>query len=324
MEIWINNDTFKNDILAKNPSDHEELYNGFRCKLNDAFISWVFQDSKLKIYFDFDENKKNLYRKFLSIQFTHPYENIGQIFHEMVFIPTLFFYPDDVSIIHGSAVQNNDDKAILIGGTGGVGKTSLELSMIQNNNYKFLADDISIIDKNSNLWPNYSFPKIYRYNTQNKEEIEKKLLKNRGFLDRFQWNIFKLYPKKPIRRRINPKEFYDEKIGIKSKLSDYFILFKGNFKEFNIKNISAEKAAELNLDIIKAEYSTFLKHIYWHRINRAVLKDKLILDEETILKKWLELQKKAFKKCNCNLVEIPLKYGITDIEEKMSSILKDR
>lgn len=322
MEIWINNDNFKKNIVAKNPSDHEELQNGFRCKLDDAFITWIFKDRKLKIYFDFNENKKNLYRKFLSIQFTHPYENIGKIFHELVFIPTLFFFPDDISIIHGSAVQTNNDKAVLIGGTGGVGKTSLELSLIQKNNFKFLADDICIIDKNSNLWPNYAFPKIYRYNTQNNEELEKKVLKNRGFFDRFQWHFFKLFPNKPIRRRINPKIFYNNKLGVKSKLSDYFILFKGNFKKFNIRDISAEKAANLNLEIIKAEYSMFLKHIYWHRINRSVLKDELILDEEAILKKWLVLQKKVLKKCSCNLVEIPLKFSIIDLEKKMLSIFK--
>jgi hypothetical protein len=323
VEIWINNDNFKRNILTKNPSDHEEIQNGFSCKLNDAFITWVFKNKKLKIYFDFNENKKDIYRKFFSIQYTHPYEDIGQIFHELVLIPTLFFYPDDISIIHGSAVQTKEKKAVLIGGTGGVGKTSLELSLIQKNNFKFLADDITIIDKNTNLWPNYAFPKIYRYNTQNREEIEKKVLKNRGFFDRFQWNFFKLFPNKPIRRRINPKLFYDNKIGDRSKLTDYFILFKGNFKDFSMRKISAEKAAFLNLEIVKVEYLMFLKHIYWHRINRAVLKDELILDEETILKKWLELQKKALKKCNCNLVEIPINYNIVDIEEKMLSILKD-
>ena len=121
-------------------------------------------------------------------------------------------------------------KYLVVEGIIGVGKTSLELSMIQKNNFKFLADDVCLIDKNSNIWPNYAFPKIYRYNTQNKQEIEKKILKNRGYIDRFQWHFFKLFPNKPIRRRINPKIFYDNKVGVKSKLSDYYIFSKVTLK----------------------------------------------------------------------------------------------
>lgn len=281
-------------------------------------ISWIIANNKeLNIYINFNENNKNFIKKFKGIQYSYPYEDIGQIFHELVLIPSLFFFPDDISIIHGSAVQTINDKTLLIGGTGGVGKTSLELSMIHYNNFKFLSDDISIIDKDFNIWPNYAFPKIYRYNTVNKKEIEKKLLKNRKILDKFQWNFFKLFPNKPIRRRVDPRIFYDNKIGDKSELSNYFILFKGNYNDFNIKEISPEKAANISIEIIKTEYSVFFKHIFWHKINRMLLEDKIIIDEKIILKKWFDLQKKVFNKCTCNLVEIPLNYNIIDLEKKM-------
>jgi len=271
---------------------------------------------------EIDENKKSLFQKFIGRQYTHPYENIGQIFHELVIIPTLFFYPDELSIIHGSALELKDKKGIIIGGTGGVGKTSLELLLISKVKSKFLSDDITIIDKAGYIWPNYAYPKIYRYNTVGKKSLEKKVLQDRGFLDKVQWNFIKFFPDRPSRRRVNPKTFYDEKIGFRTKVSDYFILFRGNYKDFDIRKISSEEAAKINLEIIKTEYSMFFKHLFWHKVNRSILNDEQLIDADLVLSKWYSLQKKVLSSCRCNLVEIPMDSDISELEEKMLSYLK--
>ena len=71
-------------VLSKNPLIHEELEGGFRCRFSSATVTWIVKNDGLHVYLTFDENKKSWGRKLRSIQYTHPYENIGQIFHELI------------------------------------------------------------------------------------------------------------------------------------------------------------------------------------------------------------------------------------------------
>ena len=181
-----------------------------------------------------DENQRSFIQKYNGIQHTHPFEDIGRIFHELVLIPSLFFFADSIALIHGSALETKNNDSIIIGGAGGVGKTSLELFLIFNKNLKFLADDIVIVDKDKFVWPNYAYPKIYGYNTKENKDLEKKVLQKRGVLDKAQWLFKKSLTGRPVRRRVNPKIFYNGSISNGSKLSDYFILFRGDYKDFEI------------------------------------------------------------------------------------------
>jgi len=314
--LGINDNSFEKKILSKNPSIHEEIENGFSCKFGETEISWLKKGEKIYINMVFDENKKNFLQKLMSIQYTHPFENIGQIFHELVLIPTLFFYPADLSIIHGSALETKDNKAIIIAGTGGVGKTSLELSLIFKNQSKFLSDDIVFVDKNCYIHPNYSFPKIYGYNTIGKKNLEQRILEKRSAFDKIQWNFSKIFLNRPIRRRVNPKVFYNDKISKGLELTNYYFLFRGNYSDFSFENISAETAAKINIEIIKTEYSAFLNHLHWHKTNRLAAKEKILIDAEQVLSKWHELQKNILGQCKCYLLKIPLNAEISEIEKK--------
>ena len=82
----------------------------------------------------------------------------------------------DLSLIHASGVVLSNGKAILLGGTGGIGKTSLELELCLNEKASFLTDDIAVIDKEGFLWPNLSFPKIYGYNLAGNKALKRQLL----------------------------------------------------------------------------------------------------------------------------------------------------
>jgi len=304
-------------ILARNPLTHEEFENGFSCNFGQAIVTWIKKKDGLYVNLTFDENKKSLIRKFRSIQYTHPFENIGQVFHELVLIPTLFFFPEELTIIHGSALESEEkNKAIVISGTGGVGKTALELFLIFEKKLKFLADDITILDKNCYVWPNYAFPKIYGYNVLDDKVIEKKLLQHRGIFDKGQWHIIKKkFSPHRVRRRVNPYVFYNQQVSTGSLLSKLFILFRGKYKDFFIENVSVNEAVEINLEIMKSEYTTFFKHLYWHKINRAIMQTKTMIDADCILHKWSELQKKVLKNCDCYLVKIPLKSKLMELRK---------
>jgi serine kinase of HPr protein (carbohydrate metabolism regulator) len=79
---------------------------------------------------------------------------------------------DDVIVIHGSSVYNNNTGYVFTG-SGGSGKTAISTSLISEKNYKFIADDITFLSKDGRLYGNFEFPKIYHYNVK-KIPISKK------------------------------------------------------------------------------------------------------------------------------------------------------
>ena len=300
------------------------MENGFRCRFSSATVTWIVRNDGLHIHLTFDENKKSWRRKLRSIQYTHPYEDIGQVFHELIVTPTLLFFSDDLVIIHGSALENGKGRAIVIGGTGGVGKTFLEISLIFERDFKFLADDMVFIDKNGYVWPNYAFPKIYAYNVLGDEVAERKVLQDRGFLDVLQWHLKKRISPFRVRRRVNPRIFYDGKISRGSKISDLFILFRGKYDCFSYENISVTEAADISLEIMKNELYVFFKHLLWHKVNRLLMRAEKIIDVNRILSKWKRLYEKILDGCGCYLVKVPLESKPVELKRWFFLFLEDK
>jgi len=123
-----------------------------------------------------------------------------------------------ISIIHGSAIQNNSKKAFLFSAQGGAGKTSIAINALDTN-YQYLGDDTVIVFEDKvynfirplNIFSyNYS-PKI-RKNMPYKKQIElffKNLLKYIGI------NLV---------TKVDPRQLFPESIGRSGGLSKLFIL----------------------------------------------------------------------------------------------------
>ena len=95
-------------------------------------------------------------------------------FCSCLLITMLFF--GNVLPIHGSAIISENKNVFIFSGTGGIGKTFLEMSFILKDNYGFFADDIVLIGDNCSAFANYAFPKIYQYNVkQQTRQIFKKM-----------------------------------------------------------------------------------------------------------------------------------------------------
>jgi hypothetical protein len=320
--ISINSPNKEVELLSRNPSAHARLNKGFSCDFGRSYVTWRKEGGIVYVDFSFDEYRTSWLSKFLDIQYNHPFEYIGQVFHEIVLVPTLFFFPHEVTLIHGSALETPEGKAILFAGTGGVGKTSLELELVLRGKHKFLADDICILDQKGNLWPNYAFPKIYGYNTIGNRGTETKLLQGRGILDRLQWSLKLKRSSYGVRRRVNPKVFYGGKIGKGSRLSKIFFLFRGQYSHFSVEPIlSAERVATMNVEIIKAEYGKVFEHLHWHKFNSVATGSETVLDVSDLWDSWYRLQTKIFNSCHCYLIRIPLKSTVAELKDWVSSIL---
>jgi hypothetical protein len=119
-----------------NPSSHHHLDDGFQASYGSADVRFRLREGRLvRVEFALKPDPKRLLRwiaRWRNIQFSTKSEAIGQIFHELVLLPAIYFDRDRF-LIHAAGVEAPTGGVTLIGGTGGVGKTSLEIELCRNH-----------------------------------------------------------------------------------------------------------------------------------------------------------------------------------------------
>ncbi len=292
-----------NNTFSTSPSIHKSFPDGFLTifwggeilyKKNEIFISL--------------SKKKNFLKKFLNIGFRNSIENAGQILHELILVPLIFFN-NSKALVHASSVKNiKNNKTILFGGTGGVGKTSLELMLCRELNFSFISDDIAVVSDDNYVYPNLSYPKIYSYNVVGNIDIKKILFKNRTVMDKLQWEFlrFALGPSK-VRRAIAPNEIFNSIENKKNKIDEYYILIKtSSVDKITFEEIDDYEAGKLTLDIIRNEYHPVFQHIIWHEYNARIMGFDPIIRIDELFSTWLNTYQHIFKSVQSKIIKIPV------------------
>lgn len=222
----------------------------------NSLIAIVRNEEILKAFFCIVPHRNFIFKlgqRWLSNQFTIREEYIGQIFHENVLLPAMTCL-DDVLPIHGAAFKYNDI-TFLIGGKGGVGKTSIELRLCFHRGASFIADDMAILYKGQ-LSPNLSYPKIYRYNLVGETALHKKLFSSLSWLRKLHWSLYPALLRKEPRIRINPLQHYKIEDGGQIQ---YYIIVSRTDKEgvFAHSPMNIKDAAELTSAIMQHELKPF-------------------------------------------------------------------
>jgi len=305
------------EFAYNNPRIHFEFEDGFGFDINFCKIKLNLTNKPLYVEILVKNKAKgilNFVKRFLNYEFnTQPVW--GQILHELIFVPMCYLY-DDIAPIHCSGIKNNNG-AFLFGGTGGVGKTSILLTLSKRGDISFVNDDIGIISKDGFVYPNYAFPKIYAYNTKNNAYIEKELLKNKTLANKLQWRIIKNINPSKVRRRIKPDKLYSIDKKQVFNLDSYFIFNIGLFDDIRIKPISVETAATATLEIFKSEYSIINRHFFWHKFNSVINANKIKLDLDSVFKTWHCIYLNAFKNVNLYVINVPQRITQSEFTEKM-------
>ena len=307
--------------VANNPKQHFYYKNVIHIKEKLTEVAFVFsgQAEVTHIYFKLvtaPNAFRKITRKWLNMQFTNRVENIGQIFHENILIPLSFFLPN-VAPVHASGFQYKD-KTYLLGGTGGVGKTTLELLFCMQKNASFITDDIAVISNTAQVFPNYNYPKIYGYNLTGNTELKQKTFKKAGILNKIHWKLHqKLFGINKVRRKISPFTLYDSVVQKPTQLTDYFILFKKEVPKIKKEPINLENTIQATIAVILTEYSYFFNQLKWHEFNATVLNAQPIITVEKLQNKWQNNLAVALKNCNNKRIEIPLNIKHKDYQMEM-------
>lgn len=317
--------TFKDntEALSSNPSLIGVCNKGFYQNLGYAKLFWDLSELNnntigVKIIVPKSENSvfKRSIRRFLSIGYEVFPENIGQVMHELVFVPTTFFFQDKV-LIHGSCLHNNKaNSTVIFGGTGGVGKTSSLLEMGKDKNWVFLSDDIVVIDENRVIYPNYAYPKIYAYNTLDDKELERSIQNEKSLTSNLQWKLKKKRNPASV-RRITPNLLYKTEYA-ELPLKTNLFLFRGKYDgDITVEKINSLKSSLLEENIIFPEYEAVFKFIKWYEYNADALGIETKVKFEDILLRYRQMYNKIFTSTENYIVKIPSEMNHTTFKSKM-------
>lgn len=208
------------------------------------------------------------------------------------------------SYIHASSFQKGD-QAVAVIAWGGIGKTTAMLKLVMEDNWKFLSDDLGVIDEEGFLYRTPKKMQIYAYNLEGESILKDSLLKNRLLLDRMNWQ-YKKYKKgkKGVRRRVSAEELFgNESIACKAKLTNAFFIERADNKEFSSKPITVRELAERSSKTVMSEIDPY------HKIETAVYsvqKQSLIPRYQDLLKNTEHILLNAFEHVQPVLIKIPL------------------
>jgi len=311
-------------VLANNPAIHREFEDGFAADFGPALVRWHWGTSPVRVTWISPSQERSWRQKLRNIQYTHPYEQVGQVFFELVLIPTLqLFYHQHLLLLHGSALADNKTGAAMIfGGTGGVGKTSLELSMA-GHGYDFMADDICLVDADGILHANFAWPKIYGYNTLNDKNIRERIFQNRSGMDKLFWGLrMRRLGGGKVRRRVDPAGFFNGAVRQQARLQTYYILFRDDGDTLSVRPIQAEDAVEMSLNILNAEYTILYRHLFWHQANRIGLSQEPFVTQAHLFESWRKLGLNILKDVKSYLVHVPMNTSATDLRAHFQQWVK--
>jgi hypothetical protein len=310
---------------AINPKSHITVKNGFISKQKNWEIYYHKNNTnllKVNIYVKDKLTLKKKLVKFINMQYTNLFEGFGQTLHELILVP-LNYFDSDKFILHSSSFKSPSGKAIAIGGTGGVGKTSLELLFCYENQYQFLSDDIAVLDKKGYIHPNLSWPKIYGYNLENNTKLKREILNSESLGSKIHWSLHSRFRGvNKVRRRINPTVSYSHE-SYKTKLDYYFILNKGTESKLRLEKISSEKSTQISIDIISAEYYVFHNQLEWHTYNSSVLETEPIVSLKEVKNNWKINMLDVFNKVNCYIIHIPQNLDHAEFLKQIERMIKD-
>jgi hypothetical protein len=319
--IRINPPNEETPVVARNPQLHCVTPGGFTADFGRYQVRWNAADPVVVDLLNFDEHRKSIVRKIWSMGYTHPFEGIGQIFHEIVLIPTLFMYFNQrLAVLHGSAVQKPDGGGLLVTGTGGVGKTSLMLDLVRERGCRFISDDMSLLDSEGNLWANRSFPKIYAYNVVGDTALLTTLMKGRSVADRLQWGLKQRSGRSKVRRRVDPEDLFAGNVADTAALDTVYLICRRAVKKVEVHEISANDAIDVELALLQAEYPVIFNQLHWHRFNLKTLGQAPGLDSTQVLSNLRTVLSSAFESRRTVVLNVPLDCSARRLQTEFAAV----
>ncbi len=230
------------------------------------------------------------YKTNIELQITAFYYRIFLLFSQ------LWNLQNNCSYIHSSAVEVNG-RSVLFTADSGVGKTALLFQLSQEDGFKFIADDLTIISDKSDSYFQGRCLSVKPYHLKYYSFLAEKLKKLMGSIQRLQWKIIN---DNRLIYRMTPTELFDRTCE-KSEIKRIIHLCNHSKENFEIKNISSDELIGFTIPILINEL--FLAN---HKLNTvASLPNSPFQSTDKMYTASKNIFSSAFKDVELKLVLVP-------------------
>ena len=316
--------------LARNPAIHTVYADGFLADFGNTRVRLRFSSGQLRRAEYASPNAKHALiaaaSKVRSVQYMTNTESVGQRLHELVLVPSALLDEERV-VFHAAGLVAPSGRAVLLGGTGGVGKTSTQLYLCRQAGFGFLADDIAVAGDAGEVFPNFAYPKIYAYNVVGNDDLGAVVLGRRPVLDRLHWYLRSRYAMSWVRRRMDPATLYGSLPTAGAPLACYIILMRSNVVKPEFRAISPDVAAHISANVMRTEYQVFFRHLDWQKVNTAAHgtgSSDVVPSVEDVLGRQRERTTRLLTQANCEALHVPLTMSHTQFLAEVAPRIADR
>ena len=223
------------------------------------------------------------------------------------------------SYLHASSFER-DGRGVALIAWEGIGKTTAMLKLVTEDGWRFLSDDLGVIDDSGSLWRTPKRLQISAYNLVGQSHISRAILDKMSLLERASWK-WKLWKKgiKGVRRRISAEQIFGSSlVGKVAELTDAFFMERVDIDNFCCRPITSEELARRAATVILSEIRPFgeLSNAMYSGGFHPVLPTQAHLYELTF-----DVLKKAFSQVEPHLLSIPLMAGPDELSDYLRSQL---
>lgn len=150
-------------------------------------------DDHYSVIVDVDQAKSRvpyvLARKFIDLNYLTPAQNLAKNFMYNCFnliSGVVLLEKGAGCYLHASSIEKNG-KAVAFIANGGIGKTTSMLHLVSRKGWRYLSDDIGLLDQRGRLVRTPLRMQVYAYNLLGNDHIKYGLMRSRSLLDRIAW-----------------------------------------------------------------------------------------------------------------------------------------
>ena len=261
--------------------------------------------------FDSNNIKKSL--RIFHKGFKNHLESQASLFYYRIFLmfTQLWNVNHDYSYIHAASFEINN-RSVLCSADSGVGKSSLLFALSRKKEYKFISDDLSVINRDGSS----SFlgrPLSLKPYHLNYFSFLKPIVRNSmSFMQRLQWEI--LQDKRLIYRMSYKKIFENKSTNSDIKLCLHFC--NHDKQSFDVRDITTEEFISLASTIINNEFFLLFRKLD----NMASVPSSRLPSSLDILEKTKNLYQDAFNDIPKKIILIPYKSNPNNLFDFLKSI----
>ena len=268
-----------------------------------------FKDDEI----EFLVNNNNIFKIYLNVSLNHSLrsslrfadksyknnvEKFTTIFYYRIFLlfSQLWNIKNNFSYLHSSAIEIFG-KSIIFTADAGVGKSSLLYRLSKEKDYKFIADDLTIISSEAEVFFQGRRLSVKPYHLKYFSFLKKKLNTLMLYGQKIQWRLIK---DNKLTFRIAPDQLFD-KISKSSKLKRVIHLCNHSDEKFLISDISSKQLVKYTIPILINEL--FLANKKLNSV--ASLPNSPFINSSELFNSVSDIYLKAFKNVDTRLVLVP-------------------